>query len=219
MKVLVVFLPLWGLIQGQMSGPLPDNSNVRFFSDIEHEYDTLPPWSEPAYGGPIALGTLGNALGPVPIGESPSSTKPPGGAGAMGDPQLQPVEGANADPGKSGGSSNGLAGFGGHDYFNGGQSPKAPSAGNTDTKSGRKNNGFVDLDGGKAPGLIAGGEFDPKLFNEKMEANKARFVTAASTAVGVIVAVIIVVGVFALVATILVRQRRQLHSRLIIGSA
>ena len=209
-----------------------DNTRGGFFNDMGKSTSTLPPWAHPAPG--VSGGAAQQAV-PVggQLGGSQSSTKPPHGVAPIGNPQLPPVAGANADPGKSGGSSGGLTGFGAHDYYNGGTGPDvlapqaaAPSGGrNTNQNSGEQTNGFFGVDGGgggydMGPGLIAGhghGGYESKDMQDKSNADEVGNAgAAAGTVVGVVVAVIIVIGIFALVAVFLVRQRCQ--SRVVIGS-
>ncbi len=232
MRMLIALLPLLGLVAAQYNAR--GNVNDGFFNDLGQSTSTLPPWANPA--GNVG-GVGGVAQHPNPIGGSyggsQSSTKPPaGGVAPIGNPQLPAMPGANADPSKSGGSSGGMTGFGAIDYFNGGGGPDvlspqaapAPAGGsNTNQNSGEQKNGFFGggADGGggydMGPGLIAGGGFDSKDMQEKSNANEVVHAgAAAGTVVGVVIAVLIVIGIFALVAVFLVRQRRQ--SRVVIGS-
>ncbi|XP_033634830.1 glycine-rich cell wall structural protein 1.8-like [Asterias rubens] len=152
MRMLLTLLPLLGLVAAQMQRQGHDNTRGGFFNDMGKSTSTLPPWAHPASG--VSGGAAQQAV-PVggQLGGSQSSTKPPHGVAPIGNPQLPPVAGANADPGKSGGSSGGLTGFGAHDYYNGGTGPDvlapqaaAPSGGrNTNQNSGPYGIGEGDI--------------------------------------------------------------------------
>ena len=202
----------------------PAAGNGHFFNDLGKQTSTLPPWAQPA-GGAVG-GRLAAPFGGY--GGSQSSTKPPGGVAPIGNPQLPRLAGANADPNAQGGNS-GIVGFGAIDYFNGDLSPNvgppqgaAPVGGGTGNQNSGEQNGvgFYGVGGGgmdMGPGLIAGGGFNQRDMQDKSNTKEVSGAAAsASTIVGVVVAVLIVIGIFALVAVFLVRQRR--NSRVVIGS-